>query len=512
MSFAHVRSAQTHLLGAELVDVEVDIARGLHSYTTVGLPDKAVEESRDRVSAALKNAQFERDEDWKAPKSENNKITVSLAPASLKKEGPLFDVPIALAYLVATGELEKLPTDALFVGELSLDGKLRPIRGTLAMAECAQHAGLRALYVPKENADEASLVSGITVYGIGHIDELIAHLRKEKLLAPHKKERTQKNSSTHEALTLDDIKSQEHAKRGLIIAAAGGHNIALYGPPGTGKTMLAKALRTILPELSEPEALEVTRIHSIADNTEGTLLTHPPFRAPHHTASYVSVVGGGTTPRPGEVTLAHRGVLFLDEFPEFDRRVINALREPLEDGVISIARAKGSALFPSDFILVAAMNPCPCGHYGTGACTCSAHTMMRYRQKISGPIMDRIDMWFEVTRIPHEELSARTKQTDATSAARASVARAREHQHKRFAHTSIMQNASMNAKHVEELVPLDTETRTLLNTAAKKHNLSPRAYHRVIKLARTIADLDESRYVQAPHIFEALSYRPKEAW
>lgn len=516
MSFAHVRSAQTHLIGAEIVDVEVDIANGLHSYTTVGLADKAVEESRDRVSAALKNAHFERFESehkWTPPKSNNNKITVALAPAALKKEGPVFDVPIAIAYLVATEQIKPVTNKTLFVGELSLDGSIRPIRGTLAVAECAKKNGVAEVFVPTQNAEEAGLVSGITVYGARHIDEIIAHLRNETHIKPYARstKKAQRKNDT-ERLTLDDIKSQEHAKRGLVIAAAGGHNIALYGPPGTGKTMLAKAFTTILPELPEDEALEVTRIHSIAGSGGGVLHSVPPFRAPHHTSSYVSLVGGGAHPKPGEVTLAHRGVLFLDEFPEFDKRVINALREPLEDGVISIARAKGTALFPSEFILIAAMNPCPCGHYGTGNCVCSPTTMMRYRQKISGPIMDRIDMWFEVTRIPHEDLSTKAKRTNTTETARAAIGRARDHQRKRFANTKILYNCAMNAKNIEHFVPLQEETRTILNTAAKKHNLSPRAYHRVIKLARTIADLADSRFVQTEHVLEALSYRPKEVW
>jgi magnesium chelatase family protein len=421
--------------------------------------------------------------------------------------------PIALAYLIATDELVSAPDDALFVGELSLNGELRPVRGVLALAECAKKHGLHSMFVPLQNAAEAGLVSGITVYGARHIDEIIAHLRGEHVMTPYERPRKiPVRDGTNDHLTLDDIKSQEHAKRGLIIAAAGGHNIALYGPPGTGKTMLAKALATILPELSEEESLEVTRIHSIAGSGGGVLHTTPPFRAPHHTSSYVSLVGGGTHPRPGEVTLAHRGVLFLDEFPEFDKRVINALREPLEDGVVSIARAKGTALFPSEFILVAAMNPCPCGHYGTGNCVCSATTMMRYRQKISGPIMDRIDMWFEVTRIPHEELSEKTKRTNATTDARAAIGRARAHQRTRFAGTRTPYNCAMNAKDIERFVPLQDDTKTILNTAAKKHSLSPRAYHRVIKLARTIADLADSRYVQTEHILEALSYRPKEVW
>jgi len=507
MSFASLFSAQTSLLEAHLVRIEIDLSKGLHAFSVVGLPDKAVEESRDRVSAAIKNADFAKSAAFKAPKHNNMKIVVSLAPADLKKEGPLFDVPIALAYLYASGELEVDLEKKLFFGELSLDGKVRSTSGVLPLVQKAYKEGFEEVFVPAENAQEAGLIQDIDIFPVTDLTQLVNHLRGTERIEPYVRENIAVIASKEQH--LESIKGQDHAKRGLIIAASGGHNIALYGPPGTGKTMLAKALCSLLPPLSHPTALEVTGIHSIAGTLTEPLMAHPPLRSPHHTASYVSLVGGGTTPRPGEVTLAHRGVLFLDEFPEFDTRVINALRQPLEDKVVSITRAKGSATFPSDFILIAALNPCPCGYYGSNKCTCTPATLHRYQQKISGPIMDRIDMWIEVGAIEHSKLLEKPTNTGESDKARSTVLKAREKQFARFKVPERL-NSGMSPAGLSHHATLSESCANILNTAAEKMSLSPRAYHRCIKLARTIADLEDATDIQENHILEALQYRPKK--
>ena len=513
MSFSRVYSAQTHLLKGKIVTVEVDITKNtLHAFTLVGLPDKAVDESKDRMSSALKNSGF------KSPKNQNQKIVISLSPADLKKEGPYFDLAIALAYLLSAEEIDFNPKGKIFLGELSLNGELQPIKGVLPLTEQAKQKGFKEIFVPIMNAPEAALVKGITVFGAKTLKEVIEHLHvsdKEEtksLISPQEPTQIIRRDLIHD-IDFSDIKGQESAKRGLEIAAAGGHNIALSGPPGTGKTMLARVFSHILPELNNEDILEITGIHSIVGLLDDSLVTEPPFRAPHHTASYVSMIGGGTNPKPGEVTLAHKGVLFLDEFPEFEKRVLEALRQPLEDNIVSISRARGSAIFPSNFILVAAMNPCPCGNKGNKdkICICRPNDLDRYARRISGPIIDRIDLWVTVGNVDYKKLSDEVVRSEKTPTIRKRVKQARLIQEKRFKNTKrkIKTNSEMNVKDLSQMVKLSKEVRELLDDSAEHLALSARAYHRVIKIARTIADLENSPEVEANHILEAIQYRPK---
>lgn len=505
--FARVFGAQPSLPSAHLVSVECDIIKGLHAFAIVGLPDKAVEEAKDRIAAAIKNSGH----GFQSPKRSNKKIVFSLAPAELKKEGAVFDIPLALSYLLASKQLSFDPAQRLFAGELALDGAVRSIRGALSIALCAREEGFTELFVPEDDCEEAALVSGITIYPVKTFSELAAHLSSDRgTISPYKKKSASASAHT-ESVSLSDIRGQESAKRGLEIAAAGRHNIALYGPPGTGKTMLARTAVALLPDLSEEEVIEVTAIHSYAGAGRGAV-TRPPFRSPHHTSSYASLIGGGTIPRPGEVTLAHRGLLFLDEFPEFHRDVVNALREPLEDSQVSVARARGSATFPANFMLVAALNPCPCGRYGTAACTCMPHAIEKYRRKISGPVADRIDMWVQVGDMPPEALAIKKKQADdQTEKARERILRAREHQRRRFADVKgVTTNADMRPKEIESLANLSAKAEETLIQAARTMKLSARGYHRTVKLARTIADLSASETIEPAHMLEALQYRQRD--
>ncbi len=518
MSFAKVYSAQVALLSGVIVTVETDLSRGLHAFSVVGLPDKAVDESKDRVSSAIKNSGY------KSPKASNQKITVSLSPADLKKEGPFFDLAIALSYMLAAGEIKFNPKGKIFLGELGLDGALRRIRGALPLAEAAKKHGYEEIYLPRENAIEAALVEGIKIFGADSLEDVVSHVdelqgrgerdegrdKKRKLVVQLKTKINYKREV--KGGDFSDIRGQESAKRGLEIAAAGGHNIAMYGPPGTGKTMLARVFSGLLPDLSNDEVLEITGIHSVAGSAQGELVCFPPFRSPHHTSSYVSIIGGGTFPKPGEVTLAHRGVLFLDEFPEFEKRVIESLRQPLEDNIVSISRAKGTAIFPSNFILVAAMNPCPCGNLGSKQkeCICKPSDLDRYKRKLSGPIMDRIDIWVSVGNVDYKKLGE-DGTGERSEKIKDRVANARNVQSVRFKKLgrNIKTNSEMGVKDLSTVVKLSPKVRELLDNSAERLALSARAYHRVIKIARTIADLDGSPDVKEGHILEAIQYRPK---
>ncbi len=499
---ATVYSSSVIGIDAYVVEVEVDISRGLPSFATVGLAEGAVRESKERVKAALKNSGYHFPTD---------RITVNLAPADIKKEGSGFDLPIAIGILTATGVIPRSAlTDYLIIGELSLDGSIRSIKGALSMAIMAKELGLKGIYLPSENAMEAGVVEEVNIFPSKTLSQLVQSLNGIECITPIKIDSDEMINHLNYDIDFNDVCGQENVKRALEIAAAGGHNLLMIGPPGAGKTMLAQRLSTILPNLTFEESLETSKVYSVLGlmpKGQG-LITARPFRAPHHTISDAGLIGGGQTPKPGEVSVAHNGVLFLDEMPEFKKNVLEVLRQPMESGVVTISRASSTVTYPANFILVGAMNPCPCGFFGDPKreCTCSYREIRRYRSRISGPLMDRIDIHTDVPSVPFKDLTG-TSQGQSSSDIHKRVIEARKIQEKRFHKTKIHANAMMNSRQIRRFCQIDEKSNSLLEMAMEKFGFSARALSRILKIARTIADLAGDQDIEQAHIAEAIQYR-----
>ena len=518
MSISKAYTAQISGLNIEIITIEVDISNGLHSFSVVGLGDRSVEESKDRISSAIKHSGYA------SPKQKNQKVVISLAPADIRKEGPSFDLGMAMAYLKSAGDIDFEPENILFLGELSLEGTVRKVHGLLPILTQASKYGFTTAFIPKENANEASLAKNIIVYAVSSLSEVIKHISRDVRIEPIKYYNlfdlhdaskgigAQKEDRAESEHDISHVRGNESAKRALEIAAAGYHNIILYGPPGTGKTMLAKGLATIMPKLSYEQSIEVTSIHSVAKVLEQDLITDPPFRSPHHTASSISILGGGNNIKPGEISLAHRGILYLDEFPEFDKSVIEGLRQPLEDREITVSRAKGSVTFPAQCLFVASMNPCRCGKERGRGCVCSAHNIDQYRKRVSASILDRIDLWVNVNEINYSKLGAITNEGEKSSQMRLRISKARKLQESRFSKNGNVEkyfNSEMSAHDIETMAKLKDEARSILMSFSERLRLSGRSFHRVIRVARTIADLDDSIFIEKNHVMEALQYRQR---